>query len=62
MCRNIGTYLAQPQDLSEEACNELKSIAEWTENYAATLEPLSRLDEVLQEFKRPPNPYGWDDL
>jgi hypothetical protein len=42
MYRNIGTYLAQPQDLSEGQCNELKSMAERTENYAAAPEPLSR--------------------
>ena len=41
--------------------NELRGMADWTERSGAVLSPLTRLPEVLKEFKRPPNPYGWDE-
>jgi hypothetical protein len=44
------------QGLNEEGQNELRSMADWTERYSAALNPLSRLSDVLKEFKRPPNP------
>ncbi len=47
--------------LNEEGRNELRGMADWTERYGAVLSPLTRLPEVLKEFKRPPNPYGWDE-
>jgi hypothetical protein len=49
------------QKLGEEGQNELRSMADWTERYGAALNPLSHLEEVLKEFKRPPNPYGWNE-
>lgn len=49
------------QDLNDDKRNELSEMAEWSENYASALNPLSRLERALREFKKPPNPYGWDD-
>ena len=51
----------ESQQLNEAGQNELHAMADWTERYSAALNPLSRLGEALKEFKRPPNPYGWDE-
>jgi hypothetical protein len=53
--------LSDSQLLNEEGRNELRSMADWTERYGVALNPLSRLEEVLKEFKRAPNPYGWNE-
>jgi hypothetical protein len=47
------------QQLNDEGRNELNGMADWAERYGEALNPLARLEGVLQEFKRPPNPYGW---
>jgi len=34
-------------------------VADWTREYADSLDPLSDLPEAIDEFVRPESTYGW---
>jgi hypothetical protein len=59
--REVFLLYRQRNAWFERLWNELCSMADWTERYGAALNPLSHLEEVLKEFKRQPNPYGWNE-
>ena len=46
-------------DFSEAERNDIRQVAEWTREYADSLDPLCDLPEAIEEFVRPESKYWW---
>ncbi len=46
-------------DFSDDEKGDIQQVADWTREYADSLDPLSDLPEAIDEFVRPESTYGW---
>jgi len=46
-------------DFSDDEKGDIQKVADWTREYADSLDPLSDLPEAIDEFVRPESTYGW---
>lgn len=46
-------------DFSDDEKGDIQQVADWTREYADSLDPLSDLLEAIDEFVRPESTYGW---
>lgn len=44
---------------SDDEKGDIQQVADWTREYADSLDPLSDLSEAIDEFVRPESTYGW---
>jgi len=46
-------------DFSDDEKGDIQQVADWTREYADSLDPLSDLPDAIDEFVRPESTYGW---